>query len=149
MRSRVYFDAVHLDKLHLLIEYGMSAGLHCFEGYRGSHISFPFSLLASGPWSETDDTKSWDHWGHLRLMFWHVHTGAYPNLCMLALVFIHVSRHSISLSDIMGIKVWVSLTFNSVSSYNRVLQGANPRSDSRYSSTQQGCIPHSLSCLLV
>ncbi|RVW25138.1 hypothetical protein CK203_110587 [Vitis vinifera] len=34
--------------LRLLIEYGMLTGLHYFGGYRGSHIVFPFSLLASG-----------------------------------------------------------------------------------------------------
>ena len=120
---------------------------------QGSHIVFPFSLLALGPWSETDDTENWDRWGHLCSMFWHVHTRACPHPCMLALVFIHVRRHSISLSDIMGIRVWVSPTFNSVSSYNRMLLGTNPRSDSQYSLTQQGCahwgIPHSLSCSLV
>ena len=139
MRSHVYFDTVHSDKLCLLIEYAMSTGLHCFRGYQGSHIAFPFNLLALGPWSETDDTESWDRWGHLFSMFWHVHTGACPHPCMLALVFVHVRRHSILPSDVMGIRVWVSPTFSSVSSYNRVLLGADLGSDSRYSLTQQGC----------
>ena len=44
-------------------------------------------------------------------------------------------------------------TLSLVSLYSRVLLGAKPRSNSRYSLTQQGCahrvIPHSLSCSLV
>ena len=139
MRSRVCFDVVHSDRLRLLIEYGMLTCLHYFGRYRGSHIVFPFSLLALGPWSETDDTESWDHWGHLYSMFWHVHVGACPHPCMLAVVFIHVRRHSVSPSDVMGIRVWVSPTFSLVSSYSRVLLGADLRSNSRYSLTQQGC----------
>ena len=85
MRSHVCFDVVHSNRLRLLIEYGMSTGLHCFGEYRGSHIVFPFSLLASGPWLEADDTESWDRWGRLCLMFWHVYTRACPHPCMLAL----------------------------------------------------------------
>ena len=149
MRSRVCFDAVHSNKLRLLIEYGMLTSLHCFRGYQGSHIAFPFSVLALSPWLETDDTESWDRWGHLCLMFWHVYTRACSHTCMLALALIHVRRHSVSPSNVMDIKVWVSPAFSSVSSYSRVLLGPDPRSDSRYSSTQQGCIPHSLSCSLV
>uniref|UniRef100_F6I244 Uncharacterized protein n=1 Tax=Vitis vinifera TaxID=29760 RepID=F6I244_VITVI len=38
MRSRVCFDAVHSDRLRLLIEYGMLTGLHYFGGYRGAWL---------------------------------------------------------------------------------------------------------------
>ena len=152
MRSRVCFDAVHSDRLRLLIEYGMLTGLHYFGGYRGSHIVFPFSLLASGPWSEIDDTESWDRWGHLCLMFWHIYTRACSHPCMLALALTHVYRQSVLPRDVLDIRVWVSLTFSLVSSHSRVLLGADLRSNSWYSLTQQGCahwgIPHSLSCSL-
>ena len=68
MRSHVCFDAVHSDKLRLLIEYGMSTGLHYFGEYQRSHIGFPLSLLALGPWSKANDIESWDYWGRLSLM---------------------------------------------------------------------------------
>ena len=149
MRSRVCFDSVHSNRLRLLIEYKMSTGLHFLGEYRGSHIAFLFSLLASGPWLEADDTKSWDHWGRLCLMLWHIHTGAYPHSCMLASTLTHVRRQSVSPRNLLDIRVWVSPTFSLVSSYSRVLLGADMRSNSWYSLTQQGCahrgIPHSLS----
>ena len=82
-------------------------------------------------------------------MLWYIHTGAYPHPCMLVLALTHVCRQSVLPRDVLDIRVWVSPTFNLVSSYSRVLQGADLRSNSRYSLTQQGCahrgIPHSLS----
>ena len=149
MRSRVCFDAVHSDRLRLLIEYGMLTGLHYFGGYRGSHIVFLFSLLASGPWSEIDDIESWDRWGHLCRCFDTFILGHAPILACWLWLFIHVRRHSVSPSNVMDIKVWVRPAFSSVSSYSRVLLGSDPRSDSGYSLTQQGCIPYSLSYSLV
>nr|CAN81083.1 hypothetical protein VITISV_028867 [Vitis vinifera] len=51
MRSRVCFDAVHSDRLRLLIEYGMLTGLHYFGGYRGCLISGFFESFVGSPWT--------------------------------------------------------------------------------------------------
>nr|CAN65083.1 hypothetical protein VITISV_012371 [Vitis vinifera] len=56
MRSRVCFDAVHSDRLRLLIEYGMLTGLHYFGGYRGHLLvvpghhtgAYPFVIMFGG-----------------------------------------------------------------------------------------------------
>ena len=58
MRSHVFFDAFHLDRLHLLIEVRNTDGAPFLEGYRGSHTAFPFRLFVFGPRSETDDAES-------------------------------------------------------------------------------------------
>ena len=60
MRSRVYFDAFHSDRLRLLIEVWDADRAPFLKEYRGSHTTFPFRLFAFGPRSEIDDAKSRD-----------------------------------------------------------------------------------------
>ena len=80
-----------------------------------------------------------DRWGHLCLMLWHIHTRAYPHPCMLALALTHARRQSILPRDVLDIRVWVSPTFNLVSSYSGVLLRVDSESDSRYLLTQRVC----------
>ena len=63
MRSRVCFDAFHLDRLNLLIEVRDDDKAPFLEGYQGSHAAFLFRLFAFGLRSETDDAKSQDYPG--------------------------------------------------------------------------------------
>ncbi|RVW19637.1 hypothetical protein CK203_116653 [Vitis vinifera] len=66
MRSRACFDAVHSDRLRLLIEYGMLTGLELLWGYRG--IPFHLAMLWA---SEFDQTTSEDVFPEdERLNFW-------------------------------------------------------------------------------
>ena len=60
MRTRVFFDAFHSDRLRLLIEVRDVDKAPFLGGYRGSHIVFSFHLFAFGPRSETDDAESQD-----------------------------------------------------------------------------------------
>ena len=63
MRSRVCFDAFHLDRLNLLIEVRDDDKAPFLEGYQGSHTTFLFRLFAFGPRSETNDAESQDYPG--------------------------------------------------------------------------------------
>ena len=60
MRSCVYFDAFHSDKLRLLVKLWDDDRAPFLEGFRGQYTAFLFHLFAFGPQSETDDAKSRD-----------------------------------------------------------------------------------------
>ena len=58
MRTRVFFDAFHSDRLRLLIEVQDADRAPFLEGYRGLHTICLFHLFAFGPRLETDDVES-------------------------------------------------------------------------------------------
>ena len=135
------------------LKYEMSTNLHFLRISRKLRKSrnrimlSPFNLLTFGPWSEIDDAESWDYQGHLCLLLWHVHTGAYP-LTLHDDISSYMYTWSPFHLEMFGIDVLTYSTFSLDSSYNRVLSGLardeiHPYWPSR--SVHWG-ISHALSC---
>ena len=117
------------------LKYEMLADLRFLRISR-NHIMFsPFNLLASSPWSETDDVGSWDYRGHLCLLLWHVHTRAYP-LSLHDDISSYIYTCNPFHLEMCGINVWTYSTFSLDFSYNIVLSGLAPDQIHPYSLTQ-------------
>ena len=120
--ASTYF--IWISFIHWL-KYGMSVDLRFLRISRNHIMLSPFNLLTSSPRSETNDAESWDYRGHLCLLLWHVHTGAYP----LYPLSLHddISSYMYTCSpfhlEMFGIDVWTYSTFSLDSSYNIVLPG--------------------------
>ena len=110
MRYHVCFDILHSNRLRLLVKVRDVGQPPFLEDIKELHNAFSIRSPPQGPRSEIDDAKSWDYRGHLYLLLWHIHTGAYPlplhddvSSYMYAFSPSRLKRFSIDVWDILHI----------------------------------------------